>query len=247
MSELRHLARYLPVAGLNLIINPDEGADGVAEEEMHPATPLFFLSYARPGQSRRPNAPQRRPNRQVIKFFDDLSEDVAQLVSRQAGSDPGFMDQSISDGSPWTEELLEAIGTCQVLVPLLCEPFVTSEWCGMEWHAFSQRKVVPKAPAGTDFQSPIIPVIWAPMASGLTPPVIQDVQTFSPRRLKEVEISARYESDGVFGLMQTRQYTPYRGVVWRLAQRIANFHYTHWVEPRDFTQDELHNVFREQL
>jgi hypothetical protein len=58
-----------------------------ARDDVHP---LFFLSYARPGSS--------EPDRKVKTFFNDLSENVSELVSRRPGADPGFMDRSIRPG-----------------------------------------------------------------------------------------------------------------------------------------------------
>lgn len=226
------------------------GVDGEHEvdgdhENVHPGAPLFFISYARPDSRQRSSTPQRRRIRHFIQFYEDLSENVAQLVSRQAGSDPGFIDQSIPGGSDWSQEVLQALGTCQIFIPLLSEPYVTSPWCAMEWHAFSQRQATRKDRTGPSAQTPIIPVTWAPMASGLLPPAVHKIQRFSPSRLDKVDISAKYEADGVFGLMRTGRRDPYKGIVWQLALRIAQFHYTYQVESREFNITELRNIFQE--
>lgn len=106
------------------------------------STPLFFVSYARAGLVRQADGPEPGPKDQVASFFDDLSVDVAELVHRRPGADPGFMDNgSMQDSGRWSNELLRAAGGCQVFVALLCVPYMSGEWCGMEWGAFSQRKV----------------------------------------------------------------------------------------------------------
>jgi hypothetical protein len=210
--------------------------------EVHRPAPLFFLSYAR-SEVRDPHTPPREHNRHVIKFFNDLSENVAWLVSRPAGSDPGFMDRSIRYGSRWTEELLEAIGTCQIFIALLSGPYAASRWCGMEWCGFSQRKVISHR---ADHQSAIIPVIWAPFPEELTPASILVIQRFSPTGLPDANIVAEYEEDGILGLIQTRNAS-YDGVVWRLARSIADFHHTHDVEPRSLGPGDLRDAFREPV
>jgi hypothetical protein len=210
--------------------------------EVHPPAPLFFLSYAHSG-IRDPHAPPRAANRDVIKFFYDLSENVAWLVSRPTGSDPGYLDQSIGYGSLWTEELLQVLGTCQVFVALLSGPYTTSGWCGKEWHAFARRKVT--SHHGTDRQNAIIPVTWAPFPADRTPPAILAVQRFSPSGLPDADIVAEYEKEGMLGLMRT-DHISYCAVVWRLARYIADFHHGHDVEPRAISASELHDIFQER-
>jgi TIR domain len=220
-----------------------EEADAVGE--IHRRAPLFFLSYAHSAWQRSQGA-QPDPNQRIAEFFDDLSENVAQLVARPPGADPGFMDRAIVGGTRWTPELLEAVGTCQVFVALLSHPYVSSEWCGKEWYAFSRRTVTSRAGDGTGHQTGIIPVVWTPVPEARLPKVVRDVQRFSPRGLPGVNTPAGYETDGIFGLKNIGLDTIYQSVVWRLAQRIAEFHFGHMVEPRVVRENELRNVFREK-
>jgi TIR domain len=212
--------------------------------EVRPRAPLFFLSYAHAAWQRSQGA-HPEPNQRVAEFFDDLSENVAQLVARPPGADPGFMDRGIPGGTRWTPELLEAVGTCQVFVALLSDPYVSSEWCGMEWYAFSQRTVTRRAGDGIGHQTGIIPVIWTPVPETRLPKVVRAVTRFSPRGLADANIPARYETDGVFGLKYTGPDGFYQGVVWRLAQRIAEFHFGHVVQPRVMRERDLRDIFRE--
>lgn len=205
--------------------------------------PLFFLSYAR----NRPSSQRPRrgePDSYVITFFDDLSENVASLVSRRPGADPGFMDRFIRPGRPWSGELLQAIGTCDVFVALLCGPYTSSRSCGMEWYAFCQRS---EASGAEPARPPaIIPVIWAPFPEERTPEVIRKVQRFSPGGLPDVDIQAEYEQYGVSGLMWLMRTASYRGVVWRLAQEIAQRHHdNHAAEQRTLREAELRDAFQE--
>src|SRR5215472_7793444 len=125
-------------------------------DEVDPKAPLFFLSYARSAAAEAQMIPRER-NRFFFRFFDDLSENVAELVSRPPGSDPGYMDRSISGGVHWRSELLEAIGTCQVFVALLSVRYFGSHWCSREWYAFSQRTVLNRAGARASHQALIVP------------------------------------------------------------------------------------------
>ena len=208
--------------------------------EVRPRAPLFFLSYA--------HAMHRdEPNQRVVKFFEDLSEDVAELVARPAGSDPGFIDRSMAGGARWSSELLQAIGTCKVFVALLSDPYVTSSWCGMEWYAFSRREVTRNSGARSGHETGIIPVLWTPVPDHRLPRVVDAVQRFSPRGLPDVNIPVRYATEGVYGLMRMGHETIYQGVVWRLAQSIAEFHFGYEVAPLVLGQDDLHDIFRENL
>ncbi len=156
------------------------------------------------------------------------------------------MDRSLAGGTRWTSELLDALGRCQVFVALLSAPYLMSDWCGMEWHAFAQRKIIMSKGDRAGHQSAIIPVTWAPLRQERIPAAVRAVQRFSPAGLSDSDIKARYEANGIFGLLTTQQESAYQAVLWSLALHIADIHYTHWVEPREFAPGELHNVFQEQ-
>jgi hypothetical protein len=208
--------------------------------------PLFFLSYARAASSPHANGPQPDPNDQVVRFFGDLSVNVAELVYRRPGADPGFMDRSMRGGGRWTDELLRAVGGCQVFVPLLSAAYLSSEWCGMEWHAFSQRKVTKLEESAPSLQTCIIPVAWVSVPETDVPPCVSAVQQFLPDDLPDPDTGRRYKTDGVFGLLRMHQEAPYQAVVWRLAVRIRDIYNSHSVEPRTFGRAELRNIFQEQ-
>jgi len=244
MTQQREAAAGPHAAGFPPPSTPTGGVPA-GHDELDPLTPLFFLSYAHPGESRGPGPP-REPSRHVIKFFDDLSETVAELVPRQPGSYPGYLDRSIPDGGHWTHELLEAIGTCQVFVALLSPSYFISPWCSMEWYAFSQRKAERRAGTAPDHETGIIPVIWAPFPHEPVPAVVNEIQRFMPHGLPDPRIAAQYEREGVFGLLHMRQEPSYQAVVWRLAQRIAKRRASHRVDPCTFRQSELRDIFREQ-
>jgi hypothetical protein len=203
--------------------------------EPDPRAPVFFLSYAR--------SPDAELDARARHFFDDLSENVAQLVSRPVGSDPGFMDAGLLAGSRWNSELLTALGTCQVFVPLLSVPYVESQWSSMEWDAFSRRTVVSRTAQG--LLTGILPVNWKPVPPAKMPAVIAGVQGFAPKGLDR-HVADRYATRGLVELLTREFESDYRFVVWRLAQEIANFYFNYRVEPLILSDYELRDVFREQ-
>jgi hypothetical protein len=209
--------------------------------------PLFFLSYAHSAGIRVRSEREHDQNERFIKFFEDISLNVAELVTRPAGADPGYMDNSsIPDGGRWTAELLAAVGGCQVFVALLSPRYFSREWCGMEWHAFSQRPVYLQSDGSATIRTTIIPVIWAPIRESDVPAAVGEIQRFSPREIADVRIAEQYKREGVVGLLQLSNAVAYQAVVWRLAQRIAELHYTYHVEPRQYKRDELRNVFEKR-
>jgi len=208
----------------------------MSNDVLGPARPLFFMSYAKSGRR------YGEPDRLVRQFFDDLSENVAQLVSTPLGSNPGFMDGSVTAGSRWAEELLAAVGTCQVFVALLSVPYANSRWCGMEWDAFTRRKAVRAQGSGAG--SALVPVIWAPLPPTEMPAAVQAVQRFRPDGVPE-DIAGTYEQQGIYGLMHHRNGDAYQAVVWQLAQHVARLSYAVRVDPGILREHELRNSFAE--
>jgi TIR domain len=209
--------------------------------------PLFFLSYAHSADVQVRGVRKHAHNGRFIKFFEDISVNVAELVTRPAGSDPGYMDsRSIPDGGRWSAELLTAVGSCQVFVALLSPRYFVSRWCGMEWHAFSQRQVYHQSDGSISDRTTIIPVIWAPIREPDVPSAVGEIQRFSPREIPNADIAGQYEHEGVVGLLQLNNNIAYQAVVWRIAQRIAEFHYSYHVKPRQYKLDELRNVFEKR-
>jgi hypothetical protein len=149
-------------------------------------------------------------------------------------------------GVRWRGELLQAVGTCQVFVALLSDPYVASEWCSKEWYAFSQRTVISVTADDVIHRTGVIPVIWTPIPSGRLPQVVKDVQRFEPRGLTGEDISAQYRTEGIYGIRRLYQEASYRCVVWRLAQAIAEFHFAYQVKSLVLEHTDLRDIFREE-
>jgi hypothetical protein len=204
----------------------------------------FFLSYAHAAEGPAGTGEVRDRDRHVERFFQDLAENVGQLISLPADVPAGFMDQEMRGGMQWTDELLHAVGTCQVLVALLSARYLKSEWCGMEWHAFSQRGVQRLEGAkASSWQGCIIPVIWAPLPSEL-PQQVSSRQIFTPTRDHNRRTPGHYQQNGVLGLMRTHLRNSYEVVTWQLAMHIAHIYHSQRTGSRDFERGELRNIFR---
>ncbi len=195
-----------------------------------PSAPVFFLSYSRPDRSR-PVGPPREPNRDVIRLFDELSELVNELIGAPVGGDPGYLDLGRGGGELWQKTVLQAAGTCQVLVCLFSHPYLfQSVWCPREWDVFSRRRVVPRRDAVPGAESAIIPVLWTPFERDL-PASVAGVNLFVPTGLPAEDHTARYLEDGLLGLSRTGQTSIYAAVVWKLALHIQRIHSRYRVEP----------------
>ncbi len=215
------------------------GGDG------NPQGPIFFLSYARARRPMRPQAGPQDVNRSVARLFDDLSMHVDQLVGSPTGVDPGFMDRSMESGTRWASEVLAAVGTCHVFIPLISSRYVESEWCAMEWDAFSRRNVVHRPADLSGNRTAILPVTWLPMREDQLPPAVRELQFFLPQQLKDPDIAQRYLVDGVYGLLALNDETDYQAVAWRLARGIVDAYHAYQVEPKISTDPrQLRKSFR---
>jgi TIR domain len=205
--------------------------------------PPFFISYAHAGSD---------SNNAAERFYYELRGDLQTLVRRPVGSSMGFFDsQGLRAAVRWREELADALGKCQVLVALLSVPYLDSEWCGKEWHAFTlrERELLPGA-TGFQNQGPIIPVRWAPIPFDLPPVVKDEAQFFKPQSTgdqrsaaDQSDLAERYEEEGIFGLLRKGQVDDFHGIVWDLAKCIQQICYNQVLRPRVFDPSELRNVF----
>jgi hypothetical protein len=183
-----------------------------------PRVPVFFLSYARTGSTGHP------ANRAAREFFDEVRQNVAQLVPSHPGHEIGFMDTSnMKAGTVWGQEVLEAAATCQVFVALLSPAYMWhSHWCAMEWDMFAARKVRRRSDGKLARSTAILPVLWVP-AQEKMPDRIHAIQRFTPPEINKGSV-ALYGEHGVFGLVQMRLTDEVSTICWTLAQRIAETH-----------------------
>lgn len=207
----------------------------------------FFVSYPRT-DTRSRNAGNNASDRLVQRFFKSLCEDVAPLIHLPLGGEMGFLDvEGMPGGTIWHPELRSALGKCQVMVALLCVPYLRSMWCGKEWHAFASRPRILNKDADLN-QGSIIPVLWAPIADGFEIPsaVTDDVNIFSPKGTgRNPELPQQYAKYGLFGLLHENEDDAASEVIWQLALLIQKIYYNQQLESRDFESDDLINIFEE--
>ncbi|MGH3158827.1 MAG: TIR-like protein FxsC [Streptosporangiaceae bacterium] len=202
----------------------------------------FFLSYGRTRRGTHHTAAKYYPDQQVEEFFNDLTVDISQLIVPPFHVPLGFMDRTMRSGMNWTRELLYALGTCQVLVALLSPKYLSSEWCGKEWHAFEQRDIHGLGQNTSPRQGCIIPVIWAPYPENALPPQVGADMIFSPDRAPDPKVPDLYQRMGIFGLKRTGLADEYQMTVYELALDIASVYYDQYLRFREFEPGDLRDV-----
>jgi hypothetical protein len=199
-----------------------------------PQTP-FFISYAHTGA---------KSDAMAKRLYYALRGHIQTLVHVPVGTALGFFDQDgIDPAVLWDEELAQALGTCQVLVALLCPPYLNREWCGKEWHAFTLREKEPRpGGGGSPNLSPILPVRWAPIPYS-PPTVVTRHQFFTPTNTtKQPKLVEAYEEDGLYHLLE-KDKDASDIIIWQLARRIQEIYYSQHLLPAEFKQADLRNVF----
>jgi hypothetical protein len=199
-----------------------------------PATP-FFVSYAHTGDT---------ADEMANRLYRGLLTHIPTLVHVRVGTTLGFFDQDGIDAAViWDEELAQALGVCQVMVALLCPPYLNREWCGKEWYAFTLREKVRRPDGnGSPNLSPILPVLWAPIPYAL-PEEISRHQFFTPKNTnKQPNLAKAYREDGLYRLLEEDEDAA-GTIIWQLAKRIQEIYYSQTLLPREFKQDDLRNGF----
>ncbi len=192
-----------------------------------------MVSYGRAPVSGRARSPYQ-VDANVLRFYNDLNAHMSELTPmREIGLAPGFLDMTMATGDDWERDLIRAAGRCQVLVCLLSPRYLNkSEWCAMEWHIYSQRKIVLRG-GGEPVQervSNVVPVMWLPVVEEI-PAVVNRAMRFSPLELPDPDYKPKYETYGLAGLLKMRLFEVYDAVVWHLAMHIQNRCAEYWVIP----------------
>jgi FxsC-like protein len=135
------------------------------------------------------------------------------MTAAQSG-EAGFMDRENKLGSEWSPELMAALKSCRVFVPLYSSRYFESDNCGREWFAFAQREVMHRAQGGEAVDA-IVPGLWHKLDREKIPEVAQSFQ------YDHADLGARYCAEGFYGIMKLQNYRrDYQRAVHRLADRI---------------------------
>jgi len=173
--------------------------------------PYFFLSYAR--TPKRDPADRTDPDRWVHKLYKDLCDEILQMTDAQPG-EAGFMDRENKLGAEWSPELMTALKSSRVFVPLYSRRYFESDYCGKEWFAFALREVMLQARDG-EAVSAVVPALWTRLDREKIPEVAQIFQ------YDHTDLGERYRAEGFYGIMKLRNYRgDYQRAVHRLAERI---------------------------
>ncbi|WP_406193154.1 TIR-like protein FxsC [Kitasatospora sp. NBC_01560] len=186
-------------------------AERPADEDV--LQPYFFLSYAHTPRSGTRGASD--PNQWVRQLFRDLCESILQLTTVPAGTPVGFMDDSVEQGQPWSQQISQQLATCRVFVPLYSPRYFQSQICGQEWHTFTRRPVYATT-VDAEPSSGIVPVLWAPTGHYRLPDVANELQ------FSHAGFGPDYSAEGMYALMKLSYFRPaYELAVHRLARRIV--------------------------
>lgn len=182
------------------------------QERVPDNRPYFFLSYAHT-PSWGPDSGD--PDHWVRTLFKDLCNDIMALTDLPAGSNAGFMDREMRSGEGWPERLSENLATCRVFVPLFSPRYFSSEMCGREWYAFTERMLNVRA-TGAGTASAIVPALWTRVDLAELPDSVRHIH------LDHSDFGSRYASNGIYGLIKlNRLRDEYEETVYRLAERIV--------------------------
>ncbi|MEU1039631.1 TIR-like protein FxsC [Streptomyces sp. NPDC005907] len=175
--------------------------------------PYFFLSYA---HTPKHDAGDADPNAWVKKLYDGLCAHIMQMTSLPPGAKAGFLDQGMTVGTKWTDELAQNLARCQVFVPLYSRRYFLSEQCGREWWAFSQREVNQRARHRDTPENAIIPALWVPVEPAQLPQAARDLQ------FNHAAFGEDYADEGFYGLTKLNYLKDeYERGVYQLAKHIV--------------------------
>lgn len=170
--------------------------------------PYFFLSYAHKalGGAR----DEVEPDYWVSEFFRDLCRFVEQQAGPLKGVPAGFIGSGRGPGGDWPSEVIRALATCRVFVPLYSGCYFADEDCGREWNFFTHRTTDPATQAAA-----IVPGLWDPVEPGRLPQAARVLRS-------RYHGSEAYESRGLYGIIKVSRYrTEYDEAVSALASRVV--------------------------
>ncbi|MDX3613694.1 TIR-like protein FxsC [Streptomyces europaeiscabiei] len=173
--------------------------------------PYFFLSYAHT-----PSGPDNGdPDHWVYTLYKDLCADILAITDLPAGTPPGFMDREMRSGEGWPVRLSDNLAHCRVFVPLYSPRYFSSEACGREWFAFSDR-IRQARDAGAGDIPAIVPVLWSRVGMDRLPESVRHLQ------VERNAFGERYLDHGIYGLIKLKRLRDeYDETVFMLAQRIV--------------------------
>ena len=114
----------------------------------------FFFSYTRGNN-----------DAFLMRFFEDLSDEVRIRRGLPRGAAVGFLDQNdIELGTSWDPTISQALQASKVLVSVYSPGYFSSAYCGKEWEIFYRRVALHQNQIGANATLPssIKPILWYP-------------------------------------------------------------------------------------
>ncbi|WP_326632836.1 TIR-like protein FxsC [Nonomuraea fuscirosea] len=199
----------------------------------HP--PYFFLSYARI---------DKQKDKPVLRTFDAICEHLMHLTDFPDDQkvSVGFIDQGMRTGTDWSKEVMLALSLCRVFVPLLCDRYFASDFCGKELDAFMRRELEHRGPDRDSTLHAVVPVWWSPPDDQRLPKAVAALQTY------DFDMSDQYHRVGLYGLTSiSNRESEFGEATWNIAYEIKRTARDTELPPGKVrTPEELRNVFLDE-
>jgi hypothetical protein len=140
----------------------------------------------------------------VAGFFEDLCSELSNVtgMSKEA---LGYNYLEMRAAMKWRRELVAALGSCKVFVPLYSPRYFASEFCGKEWWGFSYRQQQYAHANATSEPELIFPVIWESVFNDR----VQMPQIAADIWARERKLGERYAETGLRQLVQLKHHEDY--------------------------------------
>jgi FxsC-like protein len=168
-------------------------------------SPYFFLAYA-----------HTQEQSLVRQLFEDLSTEIRERTTLPLATEVGFMDTPVIPvGSEWRPEVLEALATCRVFLPLYSPRYFDRVECGREWACFAQRMLDDRARRAGDAPPAIVPALWTPVDMEKVPERVRQIQ------VNHEKFGSTYAAEGFYTIIKNSLYEQdYITAVQELAKHI---------------------------
>lgn len=125
-----------------------------------------------------------------------------------------FFDRDVPGGDKWSDTIIAAMSTAQVLVCLMSHTYLRRPWCGRELQVFLDRNAALHLPAGVSARF-IFPIWWQkPTKPRPLPSQLDKLNWKDPKYPK------RYAEGGVWGIARNGKGPDFRRMADRLAELV---------------------------
>ncbi|MEV7862967.1 TIR-like protein FxsC [Streptomyces hirsutus] len=157
----------------------------------------------------------------VAGFFEDLCTELGNVTGKSQ-VELGYNYLEMRAAMKWRRELVEALGSCKVFVPLYSPRYFASEFCGKEWWGFAQRQQKHADKNKSSEPELIFPIIWESVFNNRVemPEIAADIWA------RERDLGERYAQTGLRQLVQLKHHAnyahQYQEIIFALGNRLAD-------------------------